>query len=128
MNHTTDELLDEIRRLSAAIADAADGTAGDLIARREHLRTEAARRSEALRHPESVRTEVERIERRLAEFEQRLIGAGHSEKHLRTTIQDPGAYRHTINRTLAENDAAEIDMLTERLERLRELLGDEDHR
>lgn len=124
MTQTIDELLDEIRRLSAAITAAGDRRAerDDLVDRREALRAEAARRSDTYRHPESVRTEVERIEARLGELEDELIGAGYSEKHLQATIQDPGAYRHVINRTIADNHAEEVDELRQRLDRLRSLL------
>mgnify|MGYP001552459411 CR=1 FL=1 len=123
MTRTTDELLAEIRSLSSEIERTADGSPEHtrLVARRDALRAEAADRSDAMRHPESVRMEIERIEARLAAYEARLIKGGYNERHLGRTIQDPGAYRHAINRLLAEQDADDIDDLRNRLVRLRRI-------
>lgn len=122
MNRSIDELLDEIRRLSASIAapTTSPGERTRLEARRTRLRDEAAAISAGLRHPDSVRNEIELIERRLDELEAMLISAGYSEKHLHRTVQDPGAYRYAINRKIEDNHVAEITELRARLEYLRE--------
>lgn len=124
MTRTTDELLDEIRRLGDAIAAMPDDDPDltRLKAERDDLRAEAARRADALRHPQSIRTEIDGIERRLAEIANHRIRAGYSEKHLGATVQDPGAYRVAINRRLDENHADEVAELTDRLARLRTLV------
>lgn len=121
MTRSIDEILDEIRRLSASI-DAPATSASDrkrLEARRTELRDEAAAMAARFRHPDSVRTEIELIEHRLAELDAMLIGAGYSEKHLHRTVQDPGAYRYAINRQIEDNHSAEIAELRARLEHLR---------
>lgn len=123
MTRSTDELLEEVRSLSARLDRVPAGSPERerLLARRDAVRAEAADRSDAMRHPQSVRTEIERIEARLAAYEARLIRAGYNEKQLGRTIQDPGAYRHTINRLLADESADEIAALQARLTRLRGL-------
>lgn len=121
MTRSINELLDEIRRLGAEI-EAPETSASDrkrLEARRTELRREAAAISDRLRHPESVRAEIDLIERRLAELEAMLISAGYSEKHLHRTVQDPGAYRYAINRRIEDNHGEEIAELRLRLEHLR---------
>lgn len=121
MTQTPDELLAEIRRLGEQIQAAPASSAHHrrLVERRDALRSEAARRADALRHPESVRTEIAAIEDRLRAINDELIDAGYNEKHLGRTIQDPGAYRHAINRRIAEEHASEVEELTVRLEQLR---------
>lgn len=123
MTRSTDDLLAEIRSLSTQIDQAPTGSIEErrLLERRDAVRAEAERMADTMRHPESVRTEIERIEERLAAFEARLIRAGSNEKHLGRTIQDPGAYRYAINQLLSEQDADEIAELRERLARLRGL-------
>lgn len=127
MTRTTDELLDEIRRLTAAIdaVDAGSREHTQLVERRTGLRQEAAQRADELRHPDSVRTEIERMEQRITEMESELIGAGYSEKHLHSTIQDPGAYRYSINRAIEADQSDLLAELNERLTRLRSLLPPE---
>lgn len=121
MNRSIDELLDEIRRLSAQI-DAPATSASErkrFEARRAELRTEASALSDRMRHPDSVRTEIDLIEQRLAELDAMLISAGYSEKHLHRTVQDPGAYRHGINQRIEDNHGEEIARLRARLDHLR---------
>ena len=59
------------------------------------------------------------IERRLGEIDGMLITKGYSEKHLSRTIQDPGAYAHSINRLLGEEYGSEVEALEIRLAELR---------
>jgi hypothetical protein len=75
--------------------------------------------ADARRHPDSVAREIEELERRLAAIEALPITRGYSEKYLKTTVQDPGAYAHDINRRIAQDHADEVEEITARLARLR---------
>jgi len=116
-----DDLLAEIRDVSRQLDDETLDRAqrDDLTQRREHLRDVARTVADGGRHPASVEAEIALLEHRLAEIEAMRIGEGWSEKHMRRTIQDPGAYRHTINRAIDEHHQDEIATINERLERLR---------
>jgi septal ring factor EnvC (AmiA/AmiB activator) len=116
-----DELLSEIRDLSRRLEDETlDGAERDrLTARRERLREDARTLADGGRHPASVEAEIALLEHRLAEIEAARIEEGWSEKHMRRTIQDPGAYRHAINRLIDEEHRDEVATITERLVRLR---------
>lgn len=124
MTSPIDELLEEITRISARINDLPPGSqrAEPLIAERRKLRLRARDMADALRHPESVRTEIEMLEKRRSEIAGMTITKGFSEKRLGQTIQDPGAYSHDINRRIEAEHATEVDEIGERLEHLRSLL------
>ena len=111
-----DELLEQIRDLSRRIDTVGTDSpeADRLIDERAALRRRAKDLSDERRHPDSVRSEIELIEERLAEIEALSIGEASSEKWFKQTIQDPGAYRYTINRLLDEEHDAEVSYLTER--------------
>ena len=123
MTTDIDQILDRIVDLSRQIEDLDPDSAkrAALIDERAALRARAQELSDARRHPDSVRAEIELIEARLAEIDEMLIEPASSEKWFKQTIQDPGAYRFTINRILDEDHADEVASLSERLERLRGL-------
>jgi hypothetical protein len=124
MTSSIDDLLEEITRISARIDDLPPGSRASeqLIAERSKLRLRARDMADALRHPESVRTEIEMLEGRRSEIAGMAITKGFSEKRLGRTIQDPGAYSHDINRRIEAEHAAEVDEINKRLEHLRSLL------
>lgn len=124
MTSQIDDLLEEITRISAQINDLPPGSqrAESLIAERTKLRLRAKNMADALRHPQSVRTEIEMLEERRSEIAGMGITKGFSEKRLGRTIQDPGAYSHDINRRIEAEHAAEVDEISERLTHLRSLL------
>lgn len=124
MTSQIDDLLEEITRISAQIDDLPPGSqsAESLIAERTKLRLRARDMADALRHPQSVRTEIEMLEERRSEIAGMGITKGFSEKRLGRTIQDPGAYSHDINRRIEAEHAAEVDEISERLTHLRSLL------
>lgn len=124
MTSQIDDLLEEITRISAQINDLPPGSqrAESLIAERTKLRLRAKDMADALRHPQSVRTEIEMLEERRSEIAGMGITKGFSEKRLGRTIQDPGAYSHDINRRIEAEHAAEVDEISERLTHLRSLL------
>lgn len=124
MTSQIDDLLEEITRISAQIDDLPPGSqrAESLIAERTKLRLRAKNMADALRHPQSVRTEIEMLEERRSEIAGMGITKGFSEKRLGRTIQDPGAYSHDINRRIEAEHAAEVDEISERLTHLRSLL------
>ena len=112
LSHQLDELSDD------------DPRRGELESRRDSLRSEAEAISDSLRHPASVAAEIDMLERRIKEIEAMAIGQGYSEKRLHTTIQDPSAYSHGINRRLEKNHEEELEAITLRLAHLRTLQGD----
>ena len=114
-----DELFATITEINERIAIADPETARRLTAERDQLRDRARDMADARRHPESVAREIEELERRLAAIETLPITQGYSEKHLKTTLQDPGAYAHDINRRIAAEHAEDVDEITARLARLR---------
>ena len=121
MTRDIDDLLAEIRDVSRQLDDESldDVQRERLNQRRDHLRDVARTVADEGRHPASVEAEIALLEHRLAEIEAMRIGEGWSEKHMRRTIQDPGAYRHTINRAIDDEHRVEIATINERLERLR---------
>lgn len=123
MADSVDDILHSVRRLSASIDDLAedDPRRSKLIAERETLRTLAANIADGHRHPESVENEVSMLEDRLAEIAAMSITEGYSEKHLKHTIQDPGAYSHNINKMLTDEHTHEVAEITARLAHLRSL-------
>lgn len=124
MTSSIDDLLEEITAISAQIDGLAPGSrvSEELIAQRTKLRLRARDMADALRHPESVRTEIEMLEGRRSEIAGMAITKGFSEKRLGRTVQDPGAYSHDINRRIEAEHAAEVGEINERLEHLRSLL------
>lgn len=123
MADSIDDILHSVRKLSASIDDLAedDPRRATLVAEREALRIRAATIADEHRHPVSVENEVAMLEDRLAEITAMSIKQGYSEKHLKHTIQDPGAYSHNINKMLADEHTREVAEITARLEHLRSL-------
>lgn len=123
MADSIDEILHSVQMLSASIDELAedDPRRSKLIAERETLRTRAATIADGHRHPVSVENEVSMLEDRLAEITAMSIKQGYSEKHLKHTIQDPGAYSHNINKMLTDEHAHEVAEITARLAHLRSL-------
>lgn len=128
MNDDIDALLTEVQELSARIdAGPADDPATDeLVLRRDELRRIAHHAALDRRHPKSVETEIERLEQRLSEIAAMLITKGYSEKYVGKTIQDPGAYSHTINELIGQEHRKEVADITERLTELRSIDPDGD--
>jgi hypothetical protein len=124
--NAVDSLVDSIARLSREIEqlDEHDARRRELVAERDRLRDEASAVAEGMRHPVSVANEIAMLEDRLATIEGLKISKGYNEKHLNHTVQDPGAYSHTINRMLDEEHEAEVLTITERLARLRSIADD----
>jgi septal ring factor EnvC (AmiA/AmiB activator) len=116
-----DELLAEIRDLSRRLDDTSlDRAERERIeGRRDELRKAARTLEDERRHPASVAAEIALLEDRLAQIEASRIDAAWSEKHMHRTIQDPGAYRHAINRAIDEEHRDEVAAINERLARLR---------
>lgn len=119
-----DELLTTIAALSDRIQALGDGdpARAGLEQRRDDLRLRARSLADAGRHPASIAAEIEMLESRLVEIDQLFISKGYSEKHLPHTVQDPGAYSHTINRLLEEEHRDEIAEIRLRLDHLRSIL------
>jgi hypothetical protein len=118
-----DELLTTISALSDRIEALGvdDPERADLEGRRDDLRLRARSLADARRHPASIAAEIEMLENRLLEIDQLFITKGYSEKHLHHTIQDPGAYSHTINRLLKAEHEEEITEIRQRLDHLRSI-------
>jgi len=114
-----DELFATITEINEQIAAADPETARRLTVQRDHLRDRARDMADTRRHPESVAREIEELERRLAAIEALPITQGYSEKYLKTTVQDPGAYAFDINRRIAAEHADDVEEITARLARLR---------
>ena len=128
MADSIDDILHSVQKLSASINNLAEGDPrrSGLIAERESLRTQAATIADGHRHPVSVENEISMLEDRLSEITSLNINQGYSEKHLKHTIQDPGAYSHNINKMLTEEHAHEVEEITKRLTHLRTLSEPED--
>ncbi|MGI9585327.1 MAG: hypothetical protein ACR2N7_07020 [Acidimicrobiia bacterium] len=124
MEDSVDTILRSVRELSASINGLPedDPKRERLVRERESLREQAAAMADQHRHPVSVENEISMIEQRLAEIDAMTITKGYSEKHLKHTIQDPGAYSHNINKLLAEEHKAEVAELEDRLAHLRTLV------
>jgi hypothetical protein len=118
-----DEILTTISALSERIEALGvdDPERTDLEGRRDGLRLRARSLADARRHPASVAAEIEMLENRLIEIDQLFISKGYSEKHLPHTVQDPGAYSHTINRLLEAEHRDEIAEIRQRLDHLRSI-------
>ena len=130
MSGPIDTLLAKIKALSGAIADLSpdDPERSRLEEQREALRQTAGKLSVQGRHPQSVAREIESIEHRLDEIRALRIKEGYQERRQGKNIQDPGAYSANINKLLAEHHAAEVDTLTDQLERLRPHTESDDSR
>ncbi len=118
-----DEILSSVEAISRRLQehDLSHDERSRLEAERDALRTQARDLADGRRHPDSVRNEIAMLEERLEAINAQLIGKGYSEKWLKQTIQDPGAYSHNINALLAEQHAAEVADIADRLARLRSL-------
>jgi hypothetical protein len=57
---------------------------------------------------------------RLEEIDTLFVRKGYSEKHLTKGFSDPGAYSANINRKLADDHAAEVAEIKQRLAALNE--------
>ena len=123
MNTDIDSLLDRVRTVSHELdaLGADDPRRSTLEAERNRLRDEARRLAAGRRNPVSVEREIVMLEDRLAEIDELRIKPGYSEKHLGRTVQDPGAYRYTINRAIDADHETEIADIEDRLARLRPL-------
>ncbi len=121
MADSVDDILHSVQKLSASIDILAedDPRRAKLIAKRDSLRTRAATVADSHRHPVSIENEISMLEDRLAEITAMNIKQGYSEKHLKHTIQDPGAYSHNINKMLTEEHAHEVAEIAARLAHLR---------
>ena len=122
-SHDPDAILAGARDLAQRIAGEPDPVRrAALIAERDELRAAAMAAADDRRHPTSVEREIDMLEARLGEIEAMAIDKGYSEKHLGRTIQDPGAYRHAINRLLEDHHRTEVEAIERRLARLRTLI------
>lgn len=121
MPETIDELLSEIRALSAEIETLDDDSPRrrKLEKRRLELRSTAQNIADTSRHPDAIARQVEALEARLDEIGALLIKKGYSERSVGKTIQDPGAYSHNINKAIAEDHADEVRSIDAQLARLR---------
>lgn len=119
--------IDELLSTISALSDRIDGLGVDdverarLEGRRDELRSRAKFLADERRHPASIVAEIDMLERRLVEINQLFISKGYAEKHLPYTVQDPGAYSHTINRLLEEEHQDEIAEIRLRLDHLRSI-------
>lgn len=117
-----DDLVQRLQDISSHL-DAMEGSNPErpgLLAERARLRSRARTLGDAMRHPLSIATEIEMLEKRLDEIESTFIGKGNAEKYHKRGFADPGAYSATINRKLLENHTDEIQRIRERLVSLRE--------
>jgi hypothetical protein len=117
---TIDDMFRQAQVLSLQLATLADDdpTRPKLIRKRERLRSEALKRANEARHPLSVETEISMLLARLTEIDDLFVSKGYAEKHLTHGFSDPGAYSSTINRKIAEDHAAEIEAIEQRLSEL----------
>ncbi len=123
MPDSIDELLSEIRSLSSQLRglDSESAEALRLEARKQELRELAQRTADAGRHPESVATQIESLEQRLAQIDGMLITKGFSERRQGKVIQDPGAYSHNINKAIEADHASEVESIKTQLARLKSI-------
>lgn len=120
MNPSIDDIFEQVTLLSSQIAalEIDDPQRLQLVEKRARLRSEAQRIAGASRHPKSVETEMEMLLSRLAEIDALFVTKGYAEKHLTKGFSDPGAYSANINRKLADDHAAEIMEIEERIAEL----------
>ena len=120
MKSTIDDMFRQAQVLSLQLAALADDdpTRPKLTRKRERLRSEALKRANRARHPLSVEAEVSMLLARLTEIDDLFVSKGYAEKHLTHGFSDPGAYSATINRKIAEDHAAEIEAIEQRLSEL----------
>ena len=113
MQTNIDELFNKIRSISESLDALAesDPARAQLITDRERLREEARKLGAATRHPRSVEAQISMLEQRLDEIRGKFITKGYAEKHLTKGFSDPGAYSATINRTIQEEHASEIEKI-----------------
>ena len=122
VNPTIDDLFARVQQLSSQL----DGMGKDdpqrsqLIAERDRLRDQARAVAGSGRHPLSVEAETAMLVDRLEEIEALFVGKGYSEKYLTKGFSYPGAYSANINRKLADDHAAEIGEIQQRLAALKE--------
>ena len=116
-----DELLTEILSISTQLRSLEPDSAEAirLDERKEELRDLAKQTADAGRHPESVATQIESLEQRLAQINGMLITQGFAERRQGKVIQDPGAYSHNINKAIEADHAAEVDSINKQLARLK---------
>lgn len=121
MPRSIDDLLAKIKALSGSIERLSpeDPQRRRLMNQRDSLRQTASEIALQGRHPQSVEREIESIEKRLTEIKNLAIKEGYQERRGGKNIQDPSAYSANINKLLIEHHAAEVDALTDQLERLR---------
>jgi hypothetical protein len=98
-----------------------DPKRANVLRARDRLRSDARKLANSARHPLSVETETAMLLARLEEIDDLFVTKGYAEKHLTQGFSDPGAYSATINRTLADDHAAEIAEIELRLSDLRSI-------
>ena len=123
MTSEADRILQRAKTVNAALEDPElePSVRQSLENEQTELRMQARRLAETGRHPQSVEAEISMIEERLTAIDAMQITKGYSEKRLSRTVQDPGAYRYTINRMLDEEHSAEVAELEQRLAELRRI-------
>lgn len=123
MKRTIDAIFNRVRLVSEELngMDEGDPSRPDLVRQLERLRAEAQSRANSARHPLSVEAETAMLEARLSEIDALFVSKGYAEKHLTKGFSDPGAYSATINRKIADDHAAEISEIEQRLSVLREI-------
>lgn len=123
-----DDILNQAKALSAELDSMPPDDPGRLrIEKRQmRLREKALELSLERRHPVSIDNEIAMLEARLEKISEMLISKGYNEKHLGTTIQDPGAYSSTINYMIAAEHAEEVRQIDARLNELRAVQADEE--
>jgi hypothetical protein len=128
VNPTIDELLARVQQLSSQLDEMSeeDPQRSQLIAERDRLRGHARAKARSGRHPLSVEAETAMLVERLEEIDGLFVRKGYAEKHLTKGFSDPGAYSANINRKLADDNAAEIAEIEQRLAALNETASTEE--
>lgn len=122
---SVDEALSEIVSLSGRIDALPPGNRHrvGLEHRRDQLRAAAREASDASRSDAILRHELDSLQQRLAQIDERPIGKGWAEKGNYGWVNDPSAYSRRINRELEDQDAVERTAIISRIQELKKLLG-----
>jgi hypothetical protein len=122
---SVDAALSEITAITARLDAMGPGDPGrrDLIAKRDDLRRSARDASAASRSVDTLRYELDRAYRLLADLDARAAERAKSEKRGFRWINDPDSEANRINRMLEEQDADARRQLERRINEIERQLG-----
>ena len=123
---SVDEALSEITAITDRLDSMGPGDPGrtQLIARRDELRRSARDASAASRSEDTLRYELDRAHRTLADIDARAAERSRSEKRTFRWINDPESESNRINQMLRDQDLAEREQLERRIGEIQTQLGE----